>query len=184
MRHTSRTLAALLLLLVPAVLAAQGLGDASKKEKERRKQAQDAGVKAKTYTEDELKTLPPIANAGDSAPDAHAQSKPAVGGRTAEAAQSSEERQRQQDERMWRSRVANANARLASAREAYQTLSGLSLVPGYVFADQHGRTVIHSVEQLQGMTARAKAELDAAQKALDDLLETARRANVPPGWLR
>jgi hypothetical protein len=30
----------------------------------------------------------------------------------------------------------------------------------------------------------AKADLDAAQKALDDLLEEARRANVPPGWLR
>jgi hypothetical protein len=25
---------------------------------------------------------------------------------------------------------------------------------------------------------------DAAQKVLDDLLEEARRANVPPGWLR
>jgi hypothetical protein len=27
-------------------------------------------------------------------------------------------------------------------------------------------------------------ELDAAEKALEDLLEQARRASVPPGWLR
>jgi hypothetical protein len=44
--------------------------------------------------------------------------------------------------------------------------------------------VIGSVGELQKLTADAKAELDAAQKALEDLEEEARRANVPPGWLR
>jgi hypothetical protein len=44
--------------------------------------------------------------------------------------------------------------------------------------------VIGSIEQLQGLTARAKADLDEAQEALDDLLQQARRAGVPPGWLR
>lgn len=32
--------------------------------------------------------------------------------------------------------------------------------------------------------AAARAELEAARKALDDLTEEARRANAPPGWLR
>ena len=41
-----------------------------------------------------------------------------------------------------------------------------------------------SVEHLQGLTAEAKSELDEAERALADLLEDARRAGVPPGWLR
>ena len=60
----------------------------------------------------------------------------------------------------------------------------MHLVPGYEYVDSSGRTVIRSIEELQGLTARAKAEREAAEKALEDLLEEARRANVPPGWLR
>lgn len=175
----------LLVLLVPAVAGAQGLGDAAKKAQAQRKQTQQQGSKARTYTEDELRALPPIANAGDDA-EASDASSPAVenGSAAGGSGRDPGERLRKQDEQMWRSRVATANQRLAAAQKAYQTLSGMTLVPGYVYVDQNGRTVIHSVEQLQAMTARAKANLDAAQKALDDLLEQARRANVPPGWLR
>lgn len=32
--------------------------------------------------------------------------------------------------------------------------------------------------------AKARADLEAARKALDDLADEARRANAPPGWLR
>jgi hypothetical protein len=185
-KHSSSTVTRLLLvLLVPAMVGAQGLGDAAKKEQAKRKQTPQQSSKARTYTEDELRTLPPIANAGE---DSDAAAAPAAVAETGSAPAGSGgdpgERLRKQDERMWRSRVATANRRLAAAQKAYQTLSGMTLVPGYVYVDQNGRTVIHSVEQLQSMTARAKANLDAAQKALDDLLEEARRANVPPGWLR
>ena len=44
--------------------------------------------------------------------------------------------------------------------------------------------MIGSVQQLQGLTARAKAALEAEEQALEALLEEARRTNVPPGWLR
>jgi hypothetical protein len=60
----------------------------------------------------------------------------------------------------------------------------MNLVPGYEYQDEKGRTVTRSVDELQRMTAAAKAELDAAEKALADLRERARRAGVPPGWLR
>jgi hypothetical protein len=33
------------------------------------------------------------------------------------------------------------------------------------------------------MIAAAKAEMDAAQKAIDSLADQARRQNIPPGWL-
>ncbi len=74
--------AAALLLVVPLIAAAQGLGDASKKEKERREQTK--APKAKTYTQEDLPTLPPVANeaetsTGDSAPPPAA-SRPAPSG--------------------------------------------------------------------------------------------------------
>lgn len=182
MKHSSCLAAGLVLLLLPALAVAQGLGDAAKKEQARRKDTQQTGSRVKTYTEDQLKELPPIANEKDS--DA-APAKGSIGSvAPAGGTGSGEEARRAQDEAYWRSRVAGAQARLERTREAHQMLSSLVLVPGYVYVDQNGRTVIHSVEQLQGMTARAKADLDGAQKALDDLLEEARRANVPPGWLR
>ncbi len=52
------------------------------------------------------------------------------------------------------------------------------------YVDEKGATVIGSVRQLQGLTRRARAELAAAEKALEDLLEQARRAGAQPGWLR
>jgi len=191
--------AAALLLVVPLIAAAQGLGDASKKEKERREQTK--APKAKTYTQEDLPTLPPVANepatdTGESAPPP-ATSVPAPSGAQGaapprdagepifqEEAPSDSEGSARGDERVWRGRVAQARARVDRARQKHQTLAGLTLVPGYEYQDERGRTVIGSVEQLQGMTAAAKAELDAAEKALADVLEEARRANVPPGWLR
>jgi hypothetical protein len=171
-----------LLLAAPLIAAGQGLGDASKKEKARREQAK--APKAKTYTQEDLAILPPIANVPDSASGEPA-TPAATGEPTAtERASDAEERARQNDETMWRGRVNQARARVERARQAYQKLAGMNLVPGYEYQDERGRTVIASIEQLQGMTAAAKAELDAAEKALADLLEEARRANVPPGWLR
>ena len=70
------------------------------------------------------------------------------------------------------------------ARRSYQTLAGMNLVPGYEYPDEKGRTVVHSVDELQRLTAAAKAGLDAAEKAPADLRERARRAGIPPGWLR
>jgi hypothetical protein len=185
------------ILALPPITAAQGLGDASKKEKARREQGKTP--KAKTYTQEDLPTLPPDANepatdTGESVP-SPAASLP-VPSRSEEAPPSAtgepifeEERSRpaenaRGDENLWRGRVAQARARVDRARQRHQTLAGLNLVPGYEYQDERGRTVISSVEQLQGMTAAAKAELDAAEKALADLLEEARRASVPPGWLR
>jgi type IV secretory pathway VirB10-like protein len=175
------------LLVLPHLAGAQGLGDASKKEKDRREQGK--APKAKTYTQDELATLPPVANdpsatASDSAPPPAVGSgapifpsdRAPLGGASGDKARGTEAQ--------WRTRVARAQARVDQARKAHETLAGMNLVPGYEYVDKTGRTVIHSIEDLQKLTARAKAELDAAEKAVADLLEDARREGVPPGWLR
>ena len=168
----------------PLVAGAQGLGDASAKEKQRRQQTK--APTAKTYTQEELLTLPPLAN-GEAPPpgDAVAPRPDAPvteGARPASAPDDETIRAREEDR--WRSRVAGARARVEKARKQHETLAGMNLVPGYEYVDDRGRAVIRSVEELQKLTATAKAELGAAEKALDDLLEEARRANVLPGWLR
>jgi hypothetical protein len=183
--------AAAAILVLPEVAAAQGLGDASKKEKARREQTK--APNAKTYTQDELATLPPVAN--EPAPTTGEEAPPAAGtsGRSGaravapffpEETSAEPEGSTRGDEALWRTNVAQARARVDRARASHQRLAGLNLVPGYEYQDESGRTVIGSVEQLQGLTASAKRELDAAEKALADLLEEARRAGVPPGWLR
>jgi hypothetical protein len=80
--------------------------------------------------------------------------------------------------------MAQAQARRERARKTYEGLTRMYLVNGEYYVDARGRTVIGSVEQLQRLTARAKAELEAAEKAVETLEEQARRAGVPPGWLR
>jgi hypothetical protein len=176
------------LLALPALATGQGLGDAAKKEKERRQQTQKSGAPARTYTQDEVLALPPIANEGAGTGNASSPgTTTAVGASPAApsvAPRATEGDSRQREEQFWRGRANVARQRVEKAQAVHQRLSGMSLVPGYVYEDSTGRVVIHSIEQLQGLTARAKADLDEAQKALESLLDEARRASVPPGWLR
>lgn len=184
------TLAVLAAFSIPALAAAQGLGDAAKKEKKRRQT--HASPSAKTYTQEDLSSLPPTANEGAS----EAEDKAVSGGPTPKGAESTpgtvrlpppetrRDEGRANEERVWRARVARARARVEEARKVYDKLAGMNLVPGYEYVDDKGRPVVRSIEELQSLTAAAKKRLDAAQAALDQLLEQARRAGVPPGWLR
>ncbi len=184
-------------LTVPAFAAGQGLGAAAAKEKQRRGPGQKTGKPAKTYTEEDLKGLRPVENPGVSN-SSGASSGTGTSTSTSEASKSdlpfpsqnaepsgaSEEDARAQAEARWRARADGARARIEEARRKVEYFEGLNLVPGVEYVDEQGRPVIRSVQQLQGMTRSAKAELAAAEKALEDLQDEARRAGVPPGWLR
>jgi hypothetical protein len=188
----SKWTAVVTLALLPAVCLAQSLGSAAEKEKERRKKNQDAGVKARTVTDADLKASHPADAAPPDTPPSASRPVPASDAADAAPAISllppppddRESQQRAALEAQWRARMAPARARLEKAKKSYDTLSKMSLVYGEEYVDDNGRTVVSSAEELQRLTARAKAELDAAQKNVDDLEEKARRENVPPGWLR
>ena len=167
--------AACLGLAAPSL--AQGLGDAAKKEEKRRGKA---STPAKVYTQDDVYDLPPIANSSDGLVPAATAVPSHVTFRVAPSKSDAG----QQDEVVWRGRANSARARVEKARATHEKAAKMFLVPGYEYVDKNGRSVIRSVEELQGLAARARANLDAAEKALDDLLEEARRAGVPPGWLR
>jgi type IV secretory pathway VirB10-like protein len=134
--------AAVAIVALPPVTAAQGLGDASKKEKTRREQGQT--TKAKSYTQEDLATLPPVANepastTGEATLPAPSLPNPSRGEGAPPSATgepifreetpSDPQGSGRGDERSWRGRVAQARARVDRARQRHQTLAGLSLVP-------------------------------------------------------
>ena len=172
----------LVLLLFPALVLGQSLGDVARQEKERREGNRKRGEKAQLVIGD-------IGSGGES--DA---ARPALVGTTSTetpplsgevaSPRASTLGDRAQQEMEWRRRNGEARERLTEARKRNELLSKLHLTTGSYYVDSNNEPAITSVEQLQGMVARAKAEFDAATQALAQVREDARRAGVPPGWVR
>jgi hypothetical protein len=172
-------MAVLLSLLAPSLAVGQSLDEAARKEKERRRKLQESSAKSSNVVnEEDLK-----ANKGSlsNKPESAAAS---TANESANEARTASTGDKNQEEQLWRDRVARAESRLADAKQRYETLSGLTLVQGQYYVDKDGKRVITSLEDLRQKIERAKAESDAAQKDLDAVLEAARRTGVPPGWLR
>jgi hypothetical protein len=179
--------AALLLVATATSIPAQSLNDAAQKEKERRQKVREqSGGSSRVVTDEELKSNGGKLANGPSA--ASPSPSPRAGGGSLFQAPSQREAgdasARTNQESEWRSRARAAQARIERAQKAYEALRDMYLVNGEYYADKNGRPVVTSVEELQKLTAEAKAELEAAQKAFDDLQESARHQSVPPGWLR
>jgi hypothetical protein len=183
----TRTFAvAIVVSVLPLTAGGQSMGEAARKAKELRAKNARSGVKAKSYTQDDVKNAPPLANDPDqpaaspgppsspeipssSAAEAPSPDGPTVAGR---------------NEAAWRGRIVEARQRIEAARKDHEYWSGYTMVVGDIFVDEQDRPVITSIEQLQAKTAAAKKAVEAAEKALVNLEEEARKAGVPPGWLR
>ena len=172
------------LLLLPSLVAGQSLAEAARREKERRERNREAGVEARVVTEEDLKNAPgTLANDPDEAP---AVVSGAAGARDAkrEADTRAQFERRKDQEELWRTRAAQARARVEKARKTHDVLTSLHLAPGEYFMDEQGKVLIRSLDHLRELIGKAKAELEASEKGLEQLEEAARRNNVPPGWLR
>lgn len=152
--------------------AAQSLGDAAKKERDRRAKAKEP---ARTYGDDDL-----VAKRGDAPP----KSAPPSPGPSPSASPSgertaadpdpvdAERAERRKKEAEWRVRFANARERVsvAEANGWYDTVET-------VFVS--GIPVQQRVRKFQ-----ETEELRQARQALADLEEEYRRTGLPPGWIR
>ncbi|MFQ5789474.1 MAG: hypothetical protein ACE5JI_03270 [Acidobacteriota bacterium] len=184
-----------ILLLVPAIGAGQSLGEVARKEKERRQKNREKDAPVRVIDEAELATLEsatsenrpgqPDEGAGSENPES---SERAIDAGTSEPSlaerREAEASKRRHAEAEWRGRASQARERLQKARERYEFLNGLHLSGGEYYVDENNRPVITSLRQLRQMIATAKAELEAANRAYEELVEEARRVGVPPGWLR
>jgi hypothetical protein len=180
------------LVLWPAAAAAQtpALADVAKKEQDRRKST--PGPK-KVYTSKDLPkpTTPPPAPPAAQAPGAAAPSTPAgtgdaAAGQSADAATQPGEEVK--DEQWWRQQMAALRDELTRNEmflEALQTRIN-SLGTDYVARDDPAQRarVAEERQRSLAMMDRVKTDIDKANKAIADLEEEARKAGVPPGWLR
>jgi hypothetical protein len=172
-----------LALTVSSAAGAQSLGDVAKKEEARRKAAARPG---KVYTNDNLRggdaAAPPPAPAQAPPSPSSAQAKPGEDAKTDAAAEP------KKDEAHWRGRMTEARNGLERAKtfqEALQTRIN-SLSNDFASRDDPAqRSVVAANRQ------KALAELDRVTKEIADyekqivsIEDEARRAGVPPGWLR
>jgi hypothetical protein len=166
-------------------LAGQTLADVAKKEEERRKNVKESG---KTYTNKDLGSLPP----GTAAPPPAAQ-PPAATANDAAAAKDKEaekpgEKEPVKDQAYWAGRMKELQTQVQRDQtyvDALQTRVN-SLATDFINRDDPAQRGVLSSERQKALSEldRLKKQIEAGKKAIADLEEEARRANVPPGWLR
>jgi hypothetical protein len=178
---------ALLVLALPALTLGQSLGQAARKERERRDRLRREGPPARVISEEDLKaTKGRLANDADAS---ESQANPEDEDHKDEARRppavpidsSQVEREK---EAHWRARAAQARRRLAQAEARYRELDRMIRFGQPWTVDEDGIRRIYSQQRMKAFADEAEAEVAKARKALEDMEEEARHAGALPGWLR
>ena len=197
MSYVCNAMTALVLtLLVVSPAWAQSLGDVARKEEARRKTVKAAG---KVYTNDTLRKEPEAPP--PSTPAAPPSSAPAAaapvpsgspgqaqghGGEAQPAAPQPD--QKKKDEAYWRGRITEARQNLARSQVFHDALQSRinALTTDFVNRDDPAQSRIIEADRLKALAEldRVTKEITQSKKAIADIEEEARRAAVPPGWLR
>ena len=189
-RSLAAGLSVLLLGGSATVLCAQSLADVAKKEEERRKEVKQP---SKTYTNKDLTAVPPVTTppaAEAATPAAPAPAADAAPARAAEKpdAAAGKGKETVKDQAYWSGRMKDLQTQLdqnQSYADAMQNKIN-SLTADFTARDDPAqRAVIARDRQkaLDDLTRLKQATVDGKKK-IADLEEEARRAGVPPGWLR
>ena len=165
-------------------LAGQTLADVAKKEEERRKNVKPSG---KTYTNKDLGSLPPGTPAPPPAPTPSAAATDASAAKDKDTEKAGE-KEPVKDQAYWSGRMKELQTQVQRDQtyvDALQTRVN-SLATDLVNRDDPAQRGVLSSERQKalGELDRLKKQIEAGKKAIADLEEEARRANVPPGWLR
>jgi hypothetical protein len=180
---------AMMLALVAPVLS-QSLADVAKKEEERRKTIPQP---AKVYTNKDLKAVPPApapppADAGAAPADAKAAEKPAGAGDKEPAKKDGSKDAPVKDKAYW----ADRQKALQDTLERDQTYADAlqsrinALTADFVNRDDPAQRSVIERDRQKALAElnRLKQTIVDDKKAQTDFAEEARRAGVPPGWLR
>lgn len=178
------------LLVCGSLARAQSLADVARKEEERRK-----GLKtpSKVITTDDLKKYPappPPATTEGAPPaaDAPPGQQGQQGQQAAQAADKPAEAAEAKDEAYWKGRMTAAREQLDRNKQFLDALQSQvnALTNDFYARDDPAQRAqlwdqrIKALEQME----RLKKEIADGDKAIADIQEEARRAGVPPGWLR
>lgn len=172
----------LLAVAVAGTAGAQSLADVARKEEARRKEITKP---ARVITNKDLKSadIPsgPAADARPSPPDAAAKPDDQKAADATEDAQA-------QDEQAWRQKMADARAALEHSEMYLDALQSKinSLWADFTARDDPAQRAQIEADRKKALAefGRVKAEVEDRKKAIADLEEEARKAGVPPGWLR
>jgi hypothetical protein len=173
------TLAALAL---QAGLSAQSLADVARAEEARRKAVKTTG---KVYTNDTLGSTPET-SAAPSPPSAPAATvKPAD---TAAKPEDSKPVDPTKTEKYWKDRAATLQQSLSRNKLLLDALQSQAngLNAEFMNTDDPGQRELMQVriQRVTGELQRVQQDIEKQTKAAADLVEEARKAGVPPGWMR
>jgi hypothetical protein len=193
-RHIFRVLTLLAAAAsVPATLSAQSLGELAKQEEARRKAIKTSG---KVYTNETIRSEPAPAQAAPQPGTA-----PAATGATpaasdaapvpdapvnaaAPAAASTGKR----DETYWKKRIVAAREALDRSQTFAEALQSRinALTTDFTSRDDPAQRAVVAADRQKALAEleRVKQEIQQHTKAIAAVQEDARRAGVPPGWLR
>jgi hypothetical protein len=179
-------------LSFPAVahLGAQSLAEVARQEEARRKEIRQP---AKVYTNKDLGSVPPSsAPAPGPEPSAKA-ATPAAAERKdaaneAPLAQDAKDKPVVKDQKYWAGRMRDLSTQLDRDQILADALQSRinALTADFTARDDPAQRAVIGRDRQKAIDelARLKVAVQATSKAIADLEEEARRASVPPGWLR
>ncbi len=174
--------------LIAPLLHAQSLADVAKKEEDRRK---TVGPPSKIYTNKDLNPVP----AGSPPPAVDSTAKPpedaakiADDGKTASEKSAAGDKAPVKDQAYWAGRLKelqDALARDQNYADAMQTRIN-ALTTDFVNRDDPAQRAVIERDRQKSVAelAHLNKSVQDTKKAIADFFEEARRAGVPPGWLR
>jgi len=183
--------AAVVALLAASPLAAQSLADAARREKERREKAHKSAQPAKSYSEADLK-----APKGTTATEGAQPPGGEMGGTThyEPPAKGSPEGEAISDggEEGWRARAEAQRKAVGEAAAGLRDLEAnlervrLDREPAAanIMDPQREQKRQAEIFRLQDEIGKARAALEKARQEQAAFEEAARRAGIPPGWIR
>jgi hypothetical protein len=168
---------------------AQSLADIARKEEARRKNIPDP---AKVYTNKDLKPVPspasPPAATPESKTDAKAAPEKGESAKPADKNDNNDKAVPAKDQAYWAGRLKAAQEQLARDETYVAAMQSRinALTTDFVNRDDPAQKRTIEQDRLKAIAEmdRLKQAIANDKKALDSLLEEARRAGVPPGWLR
>jgi hypothetical protein len=172
-----------LVAVLAATASAQSLGELAKKEAARRKAIKSSG---KVLTGDSIRSVPTPAT-GVTAP-SPAPAAGAAGAASTATEKPKPEVDRKAQELAWRQRIQAARDALQRSQmfaEALQSrINGLTA--DFTARDDPAQRAVVANDRQKALAEldRVKNDITQQTKAVADIQEEARRAGVPPGWLR
>ena len=181
------------LAMIAAPVAAQSLGELAKREAARKKATPPA---KKTYTNDDLKQIPPPAGTAaaktgdgkDGAKPGDPADKPADAKPEPEKVDATKPPEPAKTEAYWRTRMDQAREdirRNEAFREALQSRVN-ALTADFTARDDPAQRAKIADDRQKALAemARLGEDIEKGKKHITDIEDEARRAGVPPGWIR